>query len=124
MARILIASKNGPVRKAIRAMLASQGHKIRCAENGAEAYAALRTETAELVICDARLPVVDGVALMMMGREDWKNVRFLLMSEDPNLAGTLAKIQVAVDGIIAKPFSVQALKSEVQRLLPIGSKAA
>ena len=124
MARIIIAAKDGPVRKAIRAMLTSQGHKIRCAEHGAEAYAALHQEKAELVVCDAQMPVVDGVALMMMGRKDWKATRFLLMSEDPNLANTLARIEVAVDGVIAKPFSVHALRQEVARLLPINSEAA
>lgn len=129
MARIIVAAKAGPVRKAIRGKLASEGHKVRCVDHGGDVCAALHEEPAELVVCDARLPVIDGVALMMMGRAAnapaaWKDVRFLLMSEDPDLAATLAMIEVAVDGMIAKPFSTQALCKEVQRLLPIRPRAA
>jgi DNA-binding response OmpR family regulator len=124
MARIIIAAKDGPVRRAIHGMLKGQGHKVRCVSHGAEAYEALSEETAELVICDANMPVMDGVALMMIGRVDWKNVRFLLMSEDPHLARTLERVEIAVDGIVAKPFHIQTLRDEVQRLLPIGAGPA
>ncbi len=124
MARILIAAKDSPVRKAIHGALAGAGHKVRCVDHGAAAHAALQAEPAELVICDAFLPVIDGVALMMIGRQDWRGLPFLLMSEDPNLAEALSSIEVAVDGVIAKPFSVHALRHEVARLLPIGSEAA
>lgn len=124
MARILIAAKKNVVRRAVHGMLKSQGHKVRCVEDGAAAYKALEQEPADLVICDAKLPVVDGVALMLIGREDWKNMRFLLMSEDPNLANTLAAVEIAVDGIVAKPFHIQTLKNEVLRLLPLSEHAA
>jgi len=129
MARIIIAAKPNPVRRAIHGMLAAGGHKVRSVDDGAAAVAALHQELADLVICDAQLPLIDGVGLMMLGRHGtlrgkWKNVRFLLMSDDPYLATTLSRIEVAVDGLIAKPFSTFALKQEVQRLLPIGSEAA
>jgi len=124
MARIIIAAKDSPVRKAIRAMLIGQGHQIRCVENGGAAYAALREEAAELVISDVKMPVMDGVALALAAKDDWKDVRFLLMAEDPQLADTLSAIKVFIDGVITKPFSVQALRREVTRLLPIQSKAA
>ena len=124
MARIIIAAKEGPVRRAIHGMLKAQGHKIRCANHGAEAYEALSRETAELVICDARMPVMDGIALMQIGRVDCKGVRFLLMSEDPNLARTLEAVEIAVDGMVAKPFHIQTLRDEVARLLPMSHEAA
>jgi len=123
MAHIVIAAKRGPVRKAIRGLLTAEGHKIRCTENGADAYAALCDEPADLVICDAFMPVVDGVALMMMGREK-HSARYLLMSEDPYLAHALAQVDVDVDSVIAKPFNVHTLRAEVQRLLGENSEAA
>ena len=123
MAHIVIAAKRGPVRKAIRGLLTAEGHKIRCAENGADAYAAICEEQTDLVICDAFMPVVDGVALMMMGRKSHR-ARYLLMSEDPYLAYSLAQVDVDVDSVIAKPFNVQTLRAEVQRLLGDTSEAA
>ena len=124
MARIIIAAKDSPVRKAIRAMLIGQGHQIRCVENGGAAFQALREEPAELVISDVKMPVMDGVALALAAKEDFKTMSFLLMAEDPKLADTLSALKVFIDGVITKPFSVQALRREVQRLLPIESKAA
>lgn len=124
MARIIIAAKDGPVRRAIHGMLASEGHKIRSVEHGGLAYQAMGDEKAELVICDAKMPVVDGVALMLMGRMADKDTRFLLMSADPYLGETLSLIDVAVDGVLAKPFSSDDLRREVKRLLPIRSEAA
>ncbi len=124
MARIIIAAKESPVRKAIRAMLIGQGHQIRCVEDGGAAYQALGIEDADLVISDVRMPVMDGVALALAAKDGKQGLRVLLMSEDPALGNTLAALKVLVDGVITKPFSVQALRREVQRLLPIQSKAA
>jgi len=119
MARIIIAAKEGPVRKAIRAMLIGQGHKIRCVEHGGMALAALGEEPADLIIAVAKMPVMDGVALALASKDEAATRPVLLMAEDPSLARTLEALKVFVDGVIAKPFSVQALRREVTRLLPI-----
>lgn len=112
------------MRKAIRAMLIGQGHQIRCVEHGGAAYQALGQEPAELIISDAKMPIMDGVALALAAKDQKKSPCILLMAEDPELADTLCALKVFVDGVITKPFSVQALRREVQRLLPIRSKAA
>ena len=124
MARIIIAAKDTPVRKAIRAMLIGQGHKIRCVEHGGEAYAELQKEKAELIVADAFMPVMDGIALGLAAKDEQEDVRILLMAEDPELADTLSALRVFVDGIITKPFSVQALRREVNRLSPLENVAA
>ena len=119
MARIIIAAKESPVRKAIRAMLIGQGHQIRCVEHGGAALAALNEEPADLIIADAKMPVMDGVALALASKDEDDKRPVLLMAENPRLADTLQALKVFVDGVIAKPFSVQALRREVTRLLPI-----
>lgn len=124
MARIIIAAKDTPVRKAIRAMLIGQGHNIRCVEHGGEAFGELRRETADLIVSDVYMPVMDGVALSLAAKDEAKHIRVLLMAEDPELARTLSALKVIVDGVITKPFSVQALRREVTRLLPIAAEAA
>ncbi len=124
MARIIIAAKDTPVRKAIRAMLIGQGHTIRLAEHGGEAFSALNSEDTDLVISDTHMPVMDGVALSLAAKDQRENLPVLLMTEDPELANTLSALKVFVDGVITKPFSVQALRREVTRLLPIASEAA
>jgi len=124
MARIIIAAKDTPVRKAIRAMLIGQGHDIRCVEHGGEAFAELQRQTADLIVSDVYMPVMDGIALGLAAKDECKNIRILLMAEDPTLANTLSALRVFVDGVITKPFSVQALRREVTRLLPIAAEAA
>ena len=121
MAQIIIAAKEGPVRKAIRAMLIGQGHQIRCVEHGGAALSAMAEAPADLIIADAKMPVMDGVALALAAKADNEKLPVLLMAENPRLADTLQALKVFVDGVIAKPFSVQALRREVTRLLPIGT---
>lgn len=124
MARIIIAAKESPVRKAIRAMLIGQGHKIRCVEHGGAALQALADEDADLIIADAKMPVMDGVALALAAKDANEKRPVLLMAENPRLAETLSALKVFVDGVITKPFSVQALRREVVRLVPLDRSEA
>ncbi len=118
MVHIIIAAKDGPVRKALRAMLIGVGYKISCAGDGGEALDILRQSDVALILADVRMPVMDGIALSIAARREFPQLKVLMMSEDRSFAAKLTALDVMTDSIIQKPFSVQALRREVDRLLP------
>lgn len=118
MAHILLASKDTPVRKAVRAMLVSTGYDVTCADHGAAALLLSQQLKFDLLLTDYRLPLVDGVALTISARKANPHLKVMMMSNTFGLDRTLASLDVWIDSVMQKPFSIQDLRNEVARVLP------
>src|SRR5205823_1292279 len=64
MADILIADDNVCTRKALANLLCLQGHRVRCAADGAEAMRLLDEETPGVLVLDLTMPGMDGLAVL------------------------------------------------------------
>ena len=64
MKRILVVDDEYVVLDALAMMLEAEGYRVRKASDGAEAWQRLDEEIPDLVLCDAQMPVMGGVALM------------------------------------------------------------
>ena len=99
----------------------------------AEIFEATATETSRLVGAHMRdLELPEGVqvgALVHEGRAFIPGPHDIVHQGDRVVFAELAHdvqggVEIAVDGIVAKPFHIQTLKNEVQRLLPLSPQAA
>ena len=61
--RILVVDDEPQITRVLRTSLTSQGYDIRVANNGETALEILKDWTADLVITDLAMPVMDGVEL-------------------------------------------------------------
>lgn len=57
---ILIADDNASDRLLLSTIVARQGHRVLCADNGADAIALFETDRPQLILMDAMMPVMDG----------------------------------------------------------------
>src|SRR5206468_1825049 len=75
LGRVLVVDDEAELVQVMREMLESAGYEVAVAESGAVALALLGTARFDIIVCDLRMPDMDGASL-------WRAVR----SANPSLA--------------------------------------
>ncbi len=119
MKKVLIADDKAASRELIRILLEQSGHVVFEASDGHEAVHSAREILPDLIVLDLHMPALDGFGVLSELRRD---LRFAAI---PIVALTASAMQgdreralaAGFTGYIAKPISLSALRSEMQRLL-------
>ena len=82
MARILVIDDDAAVGELMAAVVTRVGHSVDVAANGAEALAFLERATCDLIVCDLKMPMLDGAGLYEQIRNRWPRLlgRLLFVS--------------------------------------------
>lgn len=122
--RILLAEDIAINQEIATAFLASTGHEVEIANNGAEALAAVSARAFDLVLMDVHMPVMDGLDALkairsLPGAE--RDVAVIAMTANV-LADELARFAAAgFDGHIGKPFGCDELVRTVAEVARIAA---
>lgn len=116
--KIVIAEDDTVNRELLSEMLRNWGYNVVEAENGADALEKIRQAMPDLVLCDIRMPILDGVGLVQALRRDHD------FASLPVIALTGFGVQdhevIASAGFTtyqSKPVSSALLKRNLERLL-------
>lgn len=103
----------------MRAVLAPLGHEVAPVVNLEEARTWLDARSPDLVLLDRHLPDGDGLDLARQIRAEsrTRTVPILLVSASVLPADREAAEQAGCDGFFMKPISIEALRTEVARLI-------
>ena len=126
MARILIAEDEDSLRHLVARALSLDGHRVMTANDGAEALDLLAREHGafELLLTDIRMPVMDGIALALAAARDHPQVAILLMTGYADQRERAHGLGALIHDVIAKPFSLVAIRSAVNDALVDGGGRA
>ena len=93
------------------ATLIDEGFKVDRAENGEEALTRLRSQHYDVIICDLKMPKVDGMMLFAEVSKSLPNVARRLVFVTGDVAGSDAERFLEESGCrwIAKPFRLRDL---------------
>jgi CheY-like chemotaxis protein len=80
MARILIVDDDTAVRRAFKRVLERDGHDVREAEHGKEGLRLLGESSADLVIADLFMPVMDGLEFISKLQKQFPRSKVLAVS--------------------------------------------
>jgi len=113
---ILLVDDNDRLRDHVAQLLGEQGYCVHEANDGLHATQALDALASppDLVLSDIRMPNLDGFALSADVRRRYPHVPILLMT---GYAGKEAPAHARHDAIIAKPFTVDRLLSQIDAML-------
>jgi CheY-like chemotaxis protein len=115
MPRVLIAEDEEPLRALIGRALTEDGHEVVTAADGAEALDVLKRDGGrfDLLLTDIRMPVMDGLALALASARDFPALPILLMTGYADQRERACGLDALVRAVIAKPFTLAAIKSAV-----------
>ena len=118
MARILLAEDEEDVRRFVERALSLGGHQVYGVGDGAAALAALKGGvTADLLLTDIKMPVMDGIALALAVARDWPDLPILLMTGFADQRERAAGLEELIKDVLAKPFSLEELQAAVRKAL-------
>jgi two-component system response regulator YesN len=87
------------------------------AKNGVEALELMETQTFDLLLCDIRMPVMDGLELVRHIREKEMACDIIMLSGYQDFAYTRTAIQFGVNDYILKPIPYDELTGVIARVM-------
>lgn len=120
--RALIVDDSSVMRKIVERSLRQAGidlDKVVEASNGAEALAALQTNTVDLILCDINMPVMDGLEFVRQVHtvESAKGVPIVMITTEGSESHVVQALTAGARGYIRKPFTPEQVKEHVLPLL-------
>ncbi|MEJ8819349.1 sigma-54-dependent transcriptional regulator [Lacibacter sp. H407] len=110
MSQILIIDDEKAIRKTLSEILSYEGYKIDDAENGEEGLKKIKEKNYDVILCDIKMPKVDGLEFLEKAKEINPDVPIIMISGH----GT---IETAVEAVKKGAFDYVAKPPDLNRLL-------
>jgi two-component system response regulator AtoC len=115
--RILIVDDEQGLRHTISTILREEGHEVATASHGEEALAALSASPADLVLCDVRMPVMDGMTFVERFSANGNGALVVMMSAYGDADTAIAAMQRGAYDWIQKPFRAEEIILVVRKAM-------
>jgi two-component system, NtrC family, response regulator AtoC len=102
--RLMVVDDEPGLRRTLSLILEGEGHEVAVAEHGAAALEALRRDEADLVLCDLRMPVMDGMEFLDRYRGGGGRALVIMMSAYGDDDQVIAAMQRGAYDFVPKPF--------------------
>jgi two-component system NtrC family sensor kinase len=115
---VLVVDDEEPVVRLVARLLRDLGHRSTVVTSGEAALAAIAREPFDLVLCDVKMPGLNGFELVAAMRERDPDLadRVIFVTGDTLSPGTRARLEQSGNLFIPKPFSIELLEETLQNL--------
>lgn len=122
-ARILVVDDEAEVAAILAELLEGDGHRVDVAGNGAEALDRLAAGAYDAVLCDSKMPVLDGMRLYLEVERRFPHLRrrFVFVTGDDLNAEKARWFEEQGLPSLTKPFELEAVRRAVARALAGGA---
>src|ERR1044072_729733 len=110
MAHILIIDDEKSIRKTLTEILTYEGYKISEAADGAEGFKMFQEKQYDAVLCDIKMPKMDGLEFLEKAKETNPDIPIVMVSGHGN-------IDTAVDAVKKGAFDYISKPPDLNRLL-------
>ncbi len=103
MAEILIIDDEKAIRKTLTEILSFEGYKVDEASDGEEGLKKFREKTFDLVLCDIKMPKLDGIEFLQKAGEINADVPIIMISGHGNIETAVEAVKKGAYDYISKP---------------------
>lgn len=103
MAKILLVDDEQTIRAALRDILEYEGYTIDEARDGDEGLDALRQNDYDVVLCDIKMPKMDGLELLLKAKELEHHAQFIMISAFGNIENAVEATKRGAFDFLQKP---------------------
>lgn len=115
--KILIVDDEVSIRETLKVLLEDADYFVKTASDGFEAIEILKNSDFDLVLCDLRMPKMDGVELFEKIREFDSSVEFVIISAYADIKKAVKAIKMGAFDYLQKNFSTDELLVTVEKAL-------
>ncbi len=102
--RVLIVDDEDNMRHMLKVMLSKAGYQVSEAANGAEALASMTSDHFDFVLCDIRMPEMDGMQFLREAQDKFPEKTIIMMSAYGTIETALEAMKMGAYDYISKPF--------------------
>jgi two-component system response regulator GlrR len=121
---ILLVDDDPDLLKLISLRLTSAGYRVRTAESGETALAAIAVRRPAAVVTDLKMPGIDGLQLFDAINRQHSGLPVLILTAHGTIPDAVAATQRGVFGFLTKPFDSQDLLQKVASALKLAGDDA
>ena len=115
---LLVIDDDAIVRDSIVAYLVDSGFQVLEAENGEHGIDVFREQSPDLILCDLRMPRLDGLGVLRRVREESPDTPFIVVSGAGVMADVVEALRLGASDYIIKPIvDLEVLEHGVNRAL-------
>ena len=121
MKKILLIEDEEPIRRVLIRILEEENkdYEITECEDGKLGLNRLKKEDFDLVMCDIKMPKMDGVEVLQKARESSVNVPFIMLTGHGNVSTAVEAMKLGAHDFISKPPDLNRLLTAVRNALQI-----
>lgn len=116
MLEILLIDDEPELLELLEEQLSDAGHNVRTAVDGAAGAESLDRQVFDIVICDVRLPRVDGLTLFRRIRKESPHTEVILMTAYSDVGQAVSALKEGAYDYLTKPFDIDELLLQVRRI--------
>lgn len=126
MKKILLIEDEEPIRRVLVKILEeeSKDYLISQCEDGKMGLSTLSKEHFDLVLCDIKMPKMDGVEVLQKARENGINIPFIMLTGHGNVSTAVEAMKSGAFDFISKPPDLNRLLTAVRNALEIKNLAS
>ena len=103
MADILIIDDEKAIRKALTEILSAEGYKTEEAGDGEEGLKKFKERSYDVVLCDIKMPKLDGIEFLQKATESNADVPVIMISGHGNIETAVDAVKKGAFDYISKP---------------------
>ena len=119
MASILVVDDTRSTCKALDAILSREGHTVVTATAGEEALAHLETHEVDLLLCDVRMPKMDGLTVLRRVKAHDAGIAVVMISGYSDITAAVEAMQEGACDYLVKPLGTDDVRRAVQKALAV-----
>jgi two-component system, NtrC family, nitrogen regulation response regulator NtrX len=121
MAKILIIDDEKVIRSTLREILEFEKYQIDEAADGLEGLDKIKNNEYDLVLCDIKMPKMDGMEVLEKAKELEKETQFIMISAHGDIDTAVSSTKLGAFDFIQKPPDLNRLLVSVRNALDKGS---
>ena len=119
MSKILIIEDEEPIRRVLVRILSDEdsSFEIHQASDGKKGLDLIKNDSYDLVLCDIKMPKVDGIELLQRTRKTNSTIPFIMLTGHGNIETAVESMKLGAYDFISKPPDLNRLINSVRNAL-------
>jgi DNA-binding NtrC family response regulator len=113
---ILLVDDEPDIHLAVGEALTDVGHRVTTAANGEEALHLIMTQLFDVMVCDIRLPKIDGLTLFRRVRQESPDTTVILMTAYAAIQDAVGAVKEGAYDYLTKPFDIDEITVRMKRI--------
>lgn len=115
--RILVVDDEAKMRRVLEMFLDDNGYMVDQAENGEVALERIVSVRPDLVICDIRMPKMNGMDLLRNLKEAHEDIPVIIMTAFGDVKTAVEAMEIGAESYVTKPLDMEELRILVSRAI-------